>query len=56
MRIRRGRAVFVTHAGARAVWDTARMKPDDVLRAVAGTAGVIGGNVYRALQAVWVSP
>jgi membrane dipeptidase len=34
--------VFITHAGARAVWDTARMKPDDVLRAVAGTGGVIG--------------
>jgi membrane dipeptidase len=36
------RPVFLTHAGARAVWDTARMKPDDVLRAVAGTGGVIG--------------
>jgi membrane dipeptidase len=36
------RAVFITHAGARAVWETARMKPDDVLRAVAGTGGVIG--------------
>jgi len=36
------RPVFVTHAGARAVWDTARMKPDDVLRAVAETGGVIG--------------
>jgi membrane dipeptidase len=34
--------VLLTHAGARAVWDTARMKPDDVLRAVAGTGGVIG--------------
>jgi membrane dipeptidase len=34
--------VFLTHAGARAVWDTARMKPDDVLRAVAETGGVIG--------------
>lgn len=34
--------VFITHAGARAVWDTPRMKPDDVLRAVAGTGGVIG--------------
>jgi len=34
--------VFLTHAGARAVWDTARMKPDDVLRAVADTGGVIG--------------
>ena len=34
--------VFLTHAGARAVWDTARMKPDEVLRAVAETGGVIG--------------
>jgi membrane dipeptidase len=34
--------VFLTHGGARAIWDTARMKPDDVLRAVAGTGGVIG--------------
>jgi membrane dipeptidase len=39
---RSGRPVFLTHAGARAVWDTPRMKPDDVLRAVAGTGGVIG--------------
>ena len=36
------RPVFITHAGARAVWGTPRMKPDDVLRAVAGTGGVIG--------------
>jgi membrane dipeptidase len=34
--------VFLTHTGARAVWDTARMKPNDVLRAVAETGGVIG--------------
>jgi membrane dipeptidase len=34
--------VFMTHAGARAIWGTARMKPDDVLRAVAETGGVIG--------------
>ncbi|MCU1491971.1 MAG: Zn-dependent dipeptidase microsomal dipeptidase [Acidimicrobiaceae bacterium] len=34
--------VFMTHAGARAVWDTSRMKPDDVLRAIAETGGVIG--------------
>ncbi len=34
--------VLMTHAGARAVWDIPRMKPDDVLRAVAGTGGVIG--------------
>jgi membrane dipeptidase len=36
------RPVFMTHAGARAVWDIPRMKPDAVLRAVAETGGVIG--------------
>jgi membrane dipeptidase len=36
------RPVFLTHAGARAIWDTARMKPDVVLRAVAASGGVIG--------------
>jgi len=39
---RSDRPVFITHAGARAVWGTPRMKPDSVLRAVAGTGGVIG--------------
>ncbi|HTS95259.1 MAG TPA: membrane dipeptidase [Streptosporangiaceae bacterium] len=39
---RSDRPVLMTHAGARAVWDTARMKPDDVLRAIAATGGVIG--------------
>ena len=34
--------VFVTHAGARAVWPTARMKPDELIRALAGRGGVIG--------------
>jgi membrane dipeptidase len=34
--------VCLTHAGARAVWPTRRMKPDEVLRAVADTGGVIG--------------
>ncbi|MCW2642326.1 MAG: Zn-dependent dipeptidase microsomal dipeptidase [Dactylosporangium sp.] len=34
--------VFITHAGARAVWDTSRMKPDELLRAVAATGGVFG--------------
>jgi len=34
--------VFMTHAGARAVWDIPRLKGDDVLRAVAETGGVIG--------------
>ena len=37
-----GKPVLITHAGAREVWDTARMKPDAVLRAVAETGGVIG--------------
>jgi membrane dipeptidase len=36
------RPVFMTHAGARMVWDTPRMKSDGVLRAVAATGGVIG--------------
>lgn len=34
--------VLITHAGARHVWPSDRMKPDDVLRAVADTGGVIG--------------
>jgi membrane dipeptidase len=37
-----GRPIFMTHAGARAVWDIPRLKGDDVLRAVAGSGGVIG--------------
>jgi membrane dipeptidase len=36
------RPVFITHAGARAVWDIPRLKGDDVLRAVAASGGVIG--------------
>jgi membrane dipeptidase len=36
------RPVFITHAGARAVWPTARMKPDEVIRALADRGGVIG--------------
>jgi membrane dipeptidase len=36
------RPVLMTHAGARAIWDTPRMKPDDVLRAIADSGGVIG--------------
>ncbi|HEX7995253.1 MAG TPA: membrane dipeptidase [Streptosporangiaceae bacterium] len=36
------KSVFMTHAGARAVWDIPRMKPDEVLQAVAETGGVIG--------------
>jgi membrane dipeptidase len=34
--------IFITHAGARAVWDTVRMKPDAVLKACAERGGVIG--------------
>lgn len=34
--------VLITHAGARAVWPTPRMKPDEVLKACAETGGVIG--------------
>jgi membrane dipeptidase len=34
--------VFITHAGARGVWNTNRMKPDDVIRACAERGGVIG--------------
>lgn len=33
---------FITHAGARALWPTKRMKPDEVLRALAERGGVIG--------------
>ncbi len=36
------RPVVISHAGARSVWASARMKPDDVLRAMAATGGVIG--------------
>ncbi len=36
------RPVFMTHAGARAIWDIPRLKSDEVLRAVAATGGVIG--------------
>ena len=34
--------VFMTHAGARTLWDIPRLKGDDVLLAVADTGGVIG--------------
>ncbi|MGI8721209.1 MAG: dipeptidase [Geodermatophilaceae bacterium] len=36
------RPVVITHAGARALWDTPRMKPDEVLLGCAQTGGVIG--------------
>lgn len=34
--------VLITHAGARAVWNTPRMKPDEVVTACASKGGVIG--------------
>lgn len=34
--------IFITHAGARAVWPTNRMKSDDVIAACAERGGVIG--------------
>ncbi len=34
--------IFITHAGARGVWPTNRMKPDEVIRACAERGGVIG--------------
>jgi membrane dipeptidase len=34
--------VLITHAGARSLWPSARMKPDDVIKACAETGGVIG--------------
>ncbi|WP_029138376.1 dipeptidase [Nakamurella lactea] len=34
--------VFITHAGARSVWPTNRMKPDEVIKACADRGGVIG--------------
>lgn len=34
--------VLITHAGARGVWPTNRMKPDEVLKACAESGGVLG--------------
>jgi membrane dipeptidase len=36
------RPVFMTHAGAKAVWNIPRLKTDDALKAIAATGGVIG--------------
>jgi membrane dipeptidase len=36
------RPILITHAGARRLWNTKRMKPDEVLRACAAKGGVIG--------------
>src|ERR1700694_3885252 len=34
--------IFATHAGARGLWNTKRMKPDEVLKALAAKGGVLG--------------
>ncbi len=34
--------IFITHVGARALWDTKRMKPDHIFKACAEKDGVIG--------------
>jgi membrane dipeptidase len=34
--------IFITHAGARGLWNTRRMKPDEVLQKCAEKGGVIG--------------
>jgi membrane dipeptidase len=34
--------IFITHAGARGVWDSRRMKPDEVIIACAEKGGMIG--------------
>jgi len=36
------RPILITHAGARGLWSTKRMKPDEVLEACAAKGGVIG--------------
>ena len=40
--LKSNKPVFMTHAGARAIWPIKRMKSDGVLRAVADSGGVIG--------------
>jgi membrane dipeptidase len=34
--------IFISHAGARSLWNTRRMKPDNVLEAMAKKGGVLG--------------
>lgn len=34
--------IFITHAGARALWESNRLKPDSVIKACAEKGGVIG--------------
>ncbi|GAA3525235.1 membrane dipeptidase [Amycolatopsis ultiminotia] len=45
--------VLITHAGARGLWDTPRMKPDEVIRACAESGGMIG---IEAAPLTTVSP
>lgn len=55
--------VFITHAGARTLWPSKRMKPDDVIHALAEKGGVFGieaaphttvtkGNLRHSLESV----
>ncbi|MCW2576665.1 MAG: hypothetical protein JWR66_2695 [Modestobacter sp.] len=37
-----GAPLVISHAGARQVWPSARMKPDEVIQAIAATGGIIG--------------
>ncbi len=34
--------IFITHAGARALWNSNRLKPDEIIKACAAKGGVIG--------------
>jgi membrane dipeptidase len=34
--------IFITHVGARAIWNTRRLKPDHILKACAEKGGVVG--------------
>ena len=34
--------IFITHAGARSLWNTPRLKPDNIIKACAERGGVIG--------------
>ncbi len=34
--------IFITHAGARGLWNSARLKPDEIIKACAERGGVIG--------------
>ncbi|MFG1955665.1 dipeptidase [Micromonospora sp. NPDC048830] len=34
--------IMISHAGSRSLWPTSRMKPDDLIKALADTGGIIG--------------